>query len=77
MVSTARVAAKAIWRCIICSTEASDKPPRHCPTCGTPAARWRLVVNRSPQAPPPPAAPAAEEIPPETVNIPEEEVVVS
>ncbi|MEQ8276613.1 MAG: hypothetical protein RMA76_20630 [Deltaproteobacteria bacterium] len=45
------MATKTVWRCIICSTEAAEQPPRHCPNCGTPAARWRMVVNRAPQLP--------------------------
>jgi hypothetical protein len=40
------VADKLRYRCIICGTEAFDRPPRHCPTCGAPASRWRLVVDR-------------------------------
>jgi hypothetical protein len=47
------MATKAIWRCIICATEAPERPPRHCPTCGTPASRWRLVVDRAPSLPVP------------------------
>ncbi|MCK6552162.1 hypothetical protein L6R52_40400 [Myxococcota bacterium] len=36
---------KLIWCCIICGTRAEDKPPRRCPKCGAPAARWRLVTR--------------------------------
>jgi hypothetical protein len=32
------------YRCIICGFEAEKQPPRHCPRCGTPAARFRLMV---------------------------------
>jgi DNA-directed RNA polymerase subunit RPC12/RpoP len=51
------VAETPIYRCIICGTEAPNRPPRRCPKCGAPAARWRLVVDRPPA---PKSAPAAE-----------------
>lgn len=55
----------SLWKCIICGTEAKDSPPRRCPRCDTPAARFRLVCDRAPTAPKPPpveeAAPAEDE----------------
>jgi DNA-directed RNA polymerase subunit RPC12/RpoP len=37
-------AATQRYRCIICGFEAEKQPPRRCPRCGTPAARFRLMV---------------------------------
>lgn len=54
------MAARVVWSCIICGTRAEDRPPRHCPTCGAPAAKWRMLVDRDPSPPPPPEEPAAE-----------------
>ena len=55
------MAEKVLYRCIICGTEAADKPPRRCPKCGAPSGRWKMVVDRDPE--PPPAKPADEPAP--------------
>ncbi len=43
------MADKERYRCIICGQESEGSPPTHCPVCGVPRARWRLLVTRPPR----------------------------
>ena len=46
--------ASPLYECTICQTETRDHPPPHCPKCGAPGGRYRLVVDRPPKPPPAP-----------------------
>lgn len=61
-----------LYRCIICGTQAKDAPPRHCPKCGVPAGKFRLVVP--PIAPAPAMQPQAAPSAPPAVQVDDLEV---
>jgi hypothetical protein len=60
MLGTPKVSAMSLWKCIICGLEAKETPPRRCSSCGTPAAKFRLVCDRKPVPPPEKPAPEPE-----------------